>query len=111
MSYFGHGRMGVTSFDKLANDIRLAHGAVEQHTRDSLKFAVAAGEALYQAKEQMEHGSFMRWVGKQCRMSHETANLYMRLASGWEMIAASPNSQHVKTLGLGAVDRWLREQK
>lgn len=100
----------LTEFDRLAGQIRIAHNAVEAHARDSLTRAVEAGHALFRAKEKMAHGRFMPWVESQCLISHATANLYMRLAKGSELIRKQPNSELIANLGLAGVDRWIRSQ-
>jgi hypothetical protein len=98
----------ITALDRLAFDIRVAHGAVKTSMRESLTHARAAGELLIQAKGRIASKRFMDWVKKECQFSHSTANIYMRIAREWDRIEA--NSQCVANLGLAALDRWLRGQ-
>ena len=72
---------------------------------DSLTHARAAGLLLLEAKEGMAHGTFMKWVQRECQFSHSTANLYMRIAREWDQIEG--NSQSIANLSLGAVGEWL----
>jgi Protein of unknown function (DUF3102) len=39
-----------------------------------------AGEMLLEAKEQLAHGSWLRWLSRNVELSDRTANRYMRLA-------------------------------
>ena len=44
--------------DRLAEDIRAHHKAVEHHARSMLEEAIAAGEKLIEAKARLRHGEF-----------------------------------------------------
>lgn len=48
--------------------------------RAGLQHAIKAGEALVEAKGQVEHGEWIPWVEKNCTFCRDTANRYMRLA-------------------------------
>jgi hypothetical protein len=64
------------SLSDLAARIRAAHQAVG----DAMKHAIAAGELLIEAKEQVAHGEWLPWLEKHCELSGRTAQAYMRLA-------------------------------
>jgi Protein of unknown function (DUF3102) len=63
----------------LAEDIRRHHKAVERHARSMLDEAIAAGEALIEAKARLRHGEFGPFIAY-CGTSRRSASLYMKLA-------------------------------
>lgn len=67
----------------LADDANRCHAKVIDSCKTALVNAKQAGEALMKAKQQVVHGQFMDWVGDHFDGSHETANIYMRLAGVW----------------------------
>ena len=65
--------------DLLADEIRRHHKAVERHARSMLDEAIAAGEALIEAKGRLRHGEFGPFIAY-CGTSRRSASLYMKLA-------------------------------
>ncbi len=95
--------------DRLSVQIMIEHEAVRRGLLDTLTHAKRAGDLLNRAKDQMAHGTFMRWVRDDCGFSsHDTPNLYMRVARDWDWIAA--NSERVRNFSLRAVVTLLRSR-
>ncbi len=74
------------SLTDLAARIRTEHEAVSVALKDSVRHAIAAGEALIEAKEQLKHGEWLPWLREHCTISERTAQLYMRCAKGRAVI-------------------------
>jgi hypothetical protein len=68
-----------SGLDLLAAEIRQHHKAVERHARSMLGEAIAAGEALIEAKGRLRHGEFGPFIAY-CGTSRRSASLYMKLA-------------------------------
>jgi hypothetical protein len=64
----------------LAARIKTEHTAVSSALKESLRHAIAAGELLLQAKDQVPHGQWLPWLEEHCSISERTAQLYMRVA-------------------------------
>src|SRR5262245_33029040 len=58
-----------------------------------------AGEMLLEAKDQVAHGSWSRWLTKNFELSQSTAKRYMRLAR-----AVADDGHDLKTSGAGRFD-------
>lgn len=58
-----------------------------------------AGEMLLEAKDQLAHGSFQRWIGKNFELSYTTAHRYMRLAR-----AAATHDEDGKSTSRGSFE-------
>jgi hypothetical protein len=82
----------------LAGRIKAEHEAVSVALRDSVRHAIAAGELLIEAKEQLKHGQWLPWLNDHCTISERTAQLYMRCARNRTEIEA--NAQCVADLSL-----------
>jgi hypothetical protein len=72
--------------DRLAEDIRRHHKAVERHARATLEEAIVAGMKLAEAKARLSHGEFGPFVAY-CGISPRTAQLYMKLARNRRNVA------------------------
>jgi hypothetical protein len=68
------------SLADLAARIRAEHEACGTALRRGLEHAIAAGELLIQAKDQLAHGQWLPWLREHCQIPERTAQLYMRLA-------------------------------
>ena len=79
---------GDNSLPDLAARIRVEHRAVSSALRDSVRHAIAAGELLIEAKEQLGHGRWLPWLRDHCAISERTAQLYMRVAKNRAEIEA-----------------------
>jgi hypothetical protein len=69
------------SLPDLAARIKIEHTAVAAALRDSIKHAIAAGELLLEAKEQVPHGQWLPWLRENCGVSPRSAQGYLRLAN------------------------------
>lgn len=64
----------------LAKQINAAHTAFEDGMRQSLAYAVEAGEKLVLVKEQLSHGEWLPWLKKHFHGTDRTAQRYVSLA-------------------------------
>jgi hypothetical protein len=67
------------TLDLLFEDIRRHHKAVERHAQKMVAEAIAAGELLIQAKDELRHGEFGAFLVR-CGVNARSARVYMRLA-------------------------------
>jgi hypothetical protein len=67
------------ALEELAQDIRRHHKEVEAHASAMVAAAIAAGEKLIEAKEQLPHGEFGPFL-TYCGVSPRSARVYMQLA-------------------------------
>jgi len=72
----------------LAARIKAEHEACTAALRSGLKYAIAAGDLLIEAKSHLEHGAWLPWLKEYCAVSERTARLYMRLAANRDQIEA-----------------------
>lgn len=70
---------------------------------------VAIGQALIEAKEQLNHGEWGEWLRTKVNFSQGTADNYMRLAREYGNGSALPTSSYTKALALLAVPAEERE--
>jgi hypothetical protein len=68
------------SLADLAARIRGEHEAASMALRRTVEHAMAAGDLLLEAKEQLKHGQWLSWFSDNCAISDRTARLYMTLA-------------------------------
>jgi hypothetical protein len=64
----------------LAARIKVEHAACVAAVKKSAEHAMAAGDALTEAKAQLKHGEWLPWLKSHCEISERTAQVYMRLA-------------------------------
>ena len=64
----------------LAARIHQQHDAASSAFKSAVGHAVAAGELLLQAKEQLEHGKWLPWLQANCEIPERTVQAYIRLA-------------------------------
>jgi hypothetical protein len=69
---------GSNSLADLAARIRAEHDAAGGALKRSLQHAIAAGELLLEAKDQLKHGQWLPWL-ESCGISERTAQRYIRL--------------------------------
>jgi Protein of unknown function (DUF3102) len=72
----------------LATKIRECHKQVVDAGKNIVRKAIDAGEALIEAKRQVGHGNFGRWVKDNCELSERTAEVYMECARNRQKLAA-----------------------
>lgn len=65
----------------LAKKIKAEHEALTSSIRQIVNRAIIIGDDLNKAKDEVGHGSFLKWVKLNCAMSNKTAERYMKLAS------------------------------
>jgi hypothetical protein len=103
------------SLDDLAKTIKSEHSAiVAQMTGKGLvEKAIKLGEALIQAKEQVGHGEFIKWVADNCNVKKRTAQRYMRLVEHRAKIDKHCKDKHVTLtfLSLSEAYELTKEQK
>lgn len=81
----------MISFDGMPLEqlVDIANGSAEQvekSARNMVQHAHRAGRALLAAKEQLEHGQWLPWLGAHFDQSISLANKYMAIASNSEQI-------------------------
>lgn len=69
-----------------------------------------AGELLIEAKDQLEHGAFGKWLSKNFALSHSQANLYMRWARA-HFEAPGHTVQHASLSEMRGKTERTREQR
>jgi hypothetical protein len=80
------------SLTDLAARIRIEHEATADSLRRSIEHAMTAGDLLIEAKAQVKHGEWLPWLDEHCGMAERTAQLYMRIAKGREVIESKIRS-------------------
>ena len=66
----------ITNNTKELNDL---HQQIEGKLRSTVQDAIRAGELLTQAKDDLPHGAFLPWIGKNCIFGDKTAERYMKV--------------------------------
>jgi Protein of unknown function (DUF3102) len=79
---------GSNSLPMLAALIRAEHAATAESLKQSVQHAMAAGDALIEAKAQVPHGRWLPWLADNCDLSERSAQLYMRIANNRNAIEA-----------------------
>jgi hypothetical protein len=92
----------------LAAEIMRAHAEARRAAHMSLVYAIEAGEALLEAKEQMNYGEWLPWL-QDTEISESTAQVYMRLAKHNDEVLANP--QRVADLSIRAALDALRARE
>jgi hypothetical protein len=88
---------GSNALPVLAARIKAEHNAVSTALMDSLRHAIACGEALIEAKALAAHGGWLPWL-ESCGISERTAQRYIRLARNRSTIETK--SDTVSDLGI-----------
>ncbi len=83
------------SLTDLAARIQAAHEAATTTMRQGCEHAIKAGRLLIEAKNQVPHGQWLRWLQKHCQVSERMAQYYMTLARAFEA-----NPQRVADLAM-----------
>jgi len=68
------------SLADLAARIHQQHDAASNALKSAVDHAIAAGELLLQAKEQLKHGTWLPWLQANCEIPERTVQAFMRLA-------------------------------
>jgi hypothetical protein len=80
---------------ELAAQVRVEHRAVLADARSMLLHAVAAGEALLEAKALIGHGSWLNWLSG-VGLEPRTAQRYMRIARNTSAVSYLPNDASMR---------------
>jgi Protein of unknown function (DUF3102) len=91
------------SLADLAARIRAEHEGVLAAMKRGIVHAMAAGDLLLEAKDQLDHGQWMPWLEANCGMSGRTARRYMHFAKHRGAIEAKMASSANLTVQ-GAID-------
>lgn len=78
----------ATALADLATRINTLHAQVIDAGKNMVQRAISAGSALIDAKRQVGHGSWLRWLEENCEVSDRTAEAYMKLASNRQKLDA-----------------------
>lgn len=89
----------LVSLDALAIRINQQQEQIEQAWGMTLELAKQAGEMLIEAKRLAGHGNWLPWLETNCRVSASMAEKYMKIAKGWDTLAAG-NPEHVPNLSI-----------
>lgn len=112
-----------SNLKRLANEANQAHLEVQvarEKSRllwaESVQHALRAGEALNEAKAQLEHGEWTPWLDEHFNASHRTANLYMRLSRKRDQVEAYSQrvanmDEDAEPVSLRQLDGMLREPR
>lgn len=92
----------------LATEINAEHILCLQAMRSSLEHAVRVGELLNTAKELVNHGDWLPWVGTNCEFSERTARAYMRVTRNWPELSKTATTAD---LTLSGALKLLQEPK
>ena len=95
--------------ETLASTIRAAHDAAGHAARNFLEHALAAGDALIEAKEKVGHGNWLAWLKNKCDLSEDRAERYMRIARGRGVLEA--NSARMRNLTLAQAQRLIEQSE
>ena len=88
------------TLDALAARVRTEHTAAGTALKDSLAHAMAAGDALVEAKEKLAHGQWLPWLQDNCSISERTAQLYMRVSKNRKDVEEEQNRNATADLSL-----------
>ena len=72
----------------LATRIKSLHAQVLDAGKNVVRKAIEAGVALIDAKRQVGHGNWLRWLRDNCELSERTAEVYMECARNRQKLEA-----------------------
>jgi len=73
---------------ELATRIKSLHAAVIESGKNTVRKAIDAGVALIEAKKQVDHGQWLKWLKQNCELSDRTAEVYMTCARNRQKLEA-----------------------
>jgi hypothetical protein len=73
---------------ELATRIKSLHAQVVDAGKNVVRKAIEAGLALIDAKRQVGHGNWLRWLKDNCELSDRTAEVYMTCARNRQRLEA-----------------------
>jgi hypothetical protein len=77
-----------TGLEDLATRIKTAHRAVRDAAKNIVREAITAGVALIDAKRQVGHGNWLRWLRDNCELSERAAEVYVECARNRQKLEA-----------------------
>lgn len=82
-------KLAKNDLAELANQINIEHANCMGAMRESLEYAVKAGELLIQVKALVPHGEWLPWLAANCEVPERTTQAYMRIARNWPELSKS----------------------
>ena len=83
--------------------IRAAHEAVGLAAQDMLAHAMAAGDALMEARKQIPHGRWKAWLNQECELCVRTGRRYIQLAKARPLFESTNRSRTTDLTIAGAL--------
>lgn len=80
----------------LAQTVRDEHGLVVVGLRQTLHHAIAAGEALIAARQQLKVGEWCQWVETEIEIARQTARNYVRIATYRDEVLALTGTPSIR---------------
>jgi len=68
------------AFPALAAEINFLHEEAERHANMAVVYAARCGAKLLEVKASLDHGQWLPWLRANCRVGHQQAGRYMKLA-------------------------------
>jgi len=97
------------SLEQLAEAINKSHRAAHESAWAAVSHAVEAGQALLEARQRIDSGTFEDWVSANTEMAYATANRYMRLAFYKDELPTSDGlTSATHGVGINAAQKALR---
>ena len=96
----------LRGLDELAATIRTANQGVANAATNLIEHALAAGDALLAAKQKIPHGRWLAWLKRECDLSDDRAERYMRVARGRAVLEG--NSARLRNLSLTGALQLLK---
>ena len=75
------------NLDSLAEQANDFHARSEEAGRARIEYALAAGQALVEAKRLVAHGGWLPWLEEHFAGSQQNASNYMRLAANYQRVS------------------------
>jgi hypothetical protein len=72
----------------LGTRIKSLHTQIVDAAKNVVRRAIDAGTALIDAKKQVGHGKWLRWLKEECELSERTAEVYMTCARNRQLLEA-----------------------
>jgi len=97
------------SLSDLAASIKSEHAAIMDSARNIVGRAIKIGDDLLKVKDQVPHGSFLKWVKDHCDLSDKTAERYMKFAENKTKLMALEKIKFetISNLTLNAAERLI----
>jgi len=96
----------------LATRIKSLHAQVLDAGKNVVRKAIEAGVALIEAKRQVGHGNWLKWLKENCELSERTAEVYMTCARNRQKlepeIAAAANMTLGEALSRLKMEEYVR---